>query len=148
VNGTSFVGNLTDDTDCGNSGDTTVLPAFTNGDYFGSCVIGTGNGTTRFLTYQLDSLTDSECSGSICNPLDYTTWGTPACDITPTLSGGEEAYIDDTGSWGGLGVATGADFQTDLNDLFILDNFSVQAIGAPPTSRSYQGGAMDGGTLD
>lgn len=113
MNGTSTTEGLTADTDC-DSGEHSALSV---GHYYGACVTGTGVSGTRYRTWFLDSLTDSDCDSSVCDPEDAGTWGTPQCDNTPTTSG-----TDDGAGSVGFGLNSNA---LDSGDTFTIDNFSA-----------------------
>ena len=99
------------------------LPTFAANDYVGFCVSGTGSTTTTFSLWQLDDLTDAQCTGSVCDPVDAGTWGTADCTYTPAITN-----LVDTGIRAAFGIVSNNPI---TGDTYQVDNFSATTVGAP-----------------
>jgi hypothetical protein len=105
VDGTTLQEAITADTDCDGE-----IPTMNTGDYFGSCVTGTGDGTTQFRTWVLTSAPS--------DPEDASTWGTADCDTTPS-----GFTPDDSGELGGITLLCASGCSN--GDSFDFNNLSV-----------------------
>jgi hypothetical protein len=115
LDGLTFLGSLTTEAQC-------QIGGVPDGGYIGSCVVGTGDGTTVLETYARESLQDTDCVGSVCDPEVPSTWGTPTCDLLLD-AGGDTTLLVDTGQYGGVGVNTSG--AITAGKYIKVDNLSV-----------------------
>jgi len=109
-----FVDSHANNADCDNE-----LPAFTDGDYIGMGVEGTGNETVFYAWHFAAASLPSDLE-------DADTWGPPECTIPVNGSG---TYVDD-GNFVGIGAL--GSFDTNPGDTLTVDNFSATSTGPIP----------------